>query len=328
MGHGSVQQRYSDALDALVETVKQDRSILAAMLCGSLSHDRVWSKSDIDLVLITIDDRKIESSERALYADGINVHAFLLPRAKFRAIVEGTLRNSFLHALLAKGRLLYTHDESLADLVAQLGRLGARDSEVLLLGEATQALALLYKAHKWLVTRGDLEYTALYILLCATPIAKLEVIGAGRIADREVIPQACEIAPELMRVIYRDLLNYRKTTRAVQAALDTLDRYLAERAPRLFALLLDHLREVGEARSATELEDHFARNFGVEGVTTACEYLADQGMVGKASTTVQLTRRSNTGVQELAFFHLAEAAGKPAPNPTRNATKKARSRDR
>jgi hypothetical protein len=36
--------------------------------------------------------------------------------------------------------------------------------------------------------------------------------------------------------------------------------------------------------------------------------LADQGLIGKASTPVQLTRKSNALVQELAFFHLANVA--------------------
>jgi hypothetical protein len=41
-------------------------------------------------------------------------------------------------------------------------------------------------------------------------------------------------------------------------------------------------------------------------MTTACEYLADQGLIGKASTPVQLTKMSNVVVQELAFIHLGE----------------------
>ncbi len=41
----------------------------------------------------------------------------------------------------------------------------------------------------------------------------------------------------------------------------------------------------------------------------ACEYLADQGLIGKASTPVQLTKKSNVEVQELAFFYTAEADG-------------------
>ena len=60
MSAESVQQKFTAALDALVEQVKRDRSILAAILCGSLSHDTVWAKSDIDLVLVTIDDKKVE----------------------------------------------------------------------------------------------------------------------------------------------------------------------------------------------------------------------------------------------------------------------------
>ena len=50
------------------------------------------------------------------------------------------------------------------------------------------------------------------------------------------------------------------------------------------------------------------------GVTTACEYLADQGLIGKASTPVRLTKRSNVEVQELAFYpsRSSEAALRPA----------------
>jgi predicted nucleotidyltransferase len=79
-----VHQTFTAALDALVGQIKKDRSILAVVLCGSLSHDTVWAKSDIDLVLVTIDDKKIDATDVALNADGVNVHAFLMPRADFR----------------------------------------------------------------------------------------------------------------------------------------------------------------------------------------------------------------------------------------------------
>src|SRR5205807_9749625 len=100
--------------------------------------------------------------------------------------------------------------------------------------------------------------------------------------------------------------NARKTRKAVQAALDAVDHYVAQRATTLLAPVIDHLREVGEARSCTEIENHFKRNFDVGGVTTACEYLADQGLIGKASTPVRLTKKSNIEVQELAFFYTGE----------------------
>jgi hypothetical protein len=236
----------------------------------------------------------------------VNVHAFLMPRAEFRKTVEGAARNSFMHSLLAKGRLLYTHDETIAALCARLHEIGERDTRLQLLAAATQALPPIDKAHKWLVTRGDLDYSALWILYAATPLARVEVMTARLLADREVIPQAMKLNPAFFQTIYTGMLNAKKTRKDVQAALDAIDAYLAKRAPTLFEPLLEHLREVGEARSCTEIETHFKRNFNVEGMTTACEYLADQGLIGKASTPVQLTKMSNVVVQELAFIHLGE----------------------
>jgi hypothetical protein len=298
----SVQQRYTAALDALVVNIKEDRSILAAILCGSLSHDTVWERSDIDLVLVTIDDRKVQSGSLALYADGVNVHANLLSRTEFRRTIEGSIRNSFVHSLLTKGRLLYTHDPTIADLCATLSSIGARDTEVQLLRAATSALPSIDKAHKWFVTRGDLDYTALWILYAATPLARIEVIGRQLLADREVIPQALALNPDFFKVIYADLLNTKKTRKAVQDALEAIDRYIAGREASLFAPVIEYLRDAGEARSATDIETHFARNLDVPCVIAACEYLADRGMIGKVSTPVHLTKKSHVQVQELAFY--------------------------
>src|SRR5712691_7200688 len=230
-----------------------------------------------------------------------------MPRAEFRKTVEGAVRNSFMHSLLAKGRLLYTHDETIAGLCARLDEIGERDAQLQLLAAATHALPPIDKAHKWFVTRGDLNYTALWILYAATSLARVEVIGARMLADREVILHAMKLNPAFFQTIYTDLLNAKKTRKNVQAALDAVDDYVSQRASTLFRLVLDHLREVGEARSSTEIEAHFKRNFDVEGVSTACEYLADQRLIGKASTPVLLTKRSNIVVQEQAFFYMEES---------------------
>jgi predicted nucleotidyltransferase len=303
MTNGSVRQKFTAALDGLVGQVKEDRSILAAILCGSLSHDTVWEKSDIDLVLVTADDKKADRSAVALYADGVNVHASLMPRSEFRKIVEGSVRSSLMHSYLAKGRLLYTHDDTIADLCRRLHDVGERDTQLQLLRAATAALPAIDKAHKWFLTRGDLDYTALWILAAANPLAQIEVIGAGLLADREVLPQALKLNPAFFKTVYNDLLNTKKTRKNVQDALDAVDGYLADRTAALFGPVIDHLREVGETRSCSEIEEHFRRNFDVCSVTTACEYLADRGLLGKASTPVQLTKKSNVRVQELAFFY-------------------------
>jgi hypothetical protein len=303
MAAKTVHETFTAALDALVQDIRQDRAILAALLCGSLSHDTVWARSDIDLVLITIDDRKVGNSNIALNADGVNVHAVLMPRTEFRQVVEGSVDNSFFHSFLAKGRLLYTHDPTIEDLCARLHTIGGRDTQLQLLRAATSALPSIDKAHKWFVTRGDLDYTALWILYAATPLARVEVIGRRMLADREVLPQALALNPQFFATVYTGLLNAKKTRKTVQAALDAVDAYVAARAPSLFSLVIDYLRDAGDVRSSSDIEAHFTRHYDVGGAVVACEYLAHRGLIGKAAASVRLTKRSTADVQELAFFH-------------------------
>jgi len=301
---GPVRQQFTAALETLVEEIKRDRSILAAVLCGSLSHDTVWAKSDIDLVLVTVDDKQVKSRDLALYADGVNVHALLFSRTELRQTAEGARHSTFTHSFLAKGRLLYTHDETITDLLGRLRVLGERDMQIELLRAATDTVPAVYKAHKWMQTRGDLEYTALWLLAAAGDLARIELIAGGQLTDREALPQALALNPELFRPVYVDLLNTPKTHANVVAALAAVDGYLAGRAPRLFLPVLRYLRDAGEPRAAWEIEDHFKRHFDIGDVLTACEYLADQGLIGKASLPVHLTRKSNVQVQELAFFDI------------------------
>jgi hypothetical protein len=302
MSEPTVPQVFAAALDGLIRRVRQDAAVLAAVLCGSLSHDTVWTRSDIDLVLVTIDDRKTATGDIPLYADGVNVHALLIPRSEFRRIVEGSIQGSFMHAFLAKGRLLYTHDPTVADLLARLRTHGARDTAIQMLQAASSVLPPLYKARKWLETRGDLAYTALWTLYAAVPVARMEVIAAGLLPDREVVPQAASLRPALFKTIYTDLLRDGTRRQPVETALTAVEEYMAARAPSVFAPVIDHLRDAGDIRSSRDIEDHFRKTFDVSGITTACEYLADLGLIGKASTAVQLTRRSTVSVEELAFF--------------------------
>jgi hypothetical protein len=297
-----VRDQFSAALDALIAQVQQDRTILAAILGGSLSHDRVWEKSDIDLLLITVDDKLTGQSSIALNADGVNVHALLMQRAEFRKLVERSVHQSFMHSFIAKSRVVFTRDDTISALCAQLQRIGERDTSLALVRAGIEVLPCLYKARKFLLTRGDLDYTALWILYAATALAQVEVISARKLVDREVIQQALALNPAFFKIVYTDLLNAKKTKKAVQAALAAADGYMATRATRLFAPVLDYLRDAGDVRSASDIEAHFSRSFGVHGVTTACEYLSDQDIIAKASAPVRATKRSSTSLQELAFF--------------------------
>ncbi len=85
----NLRDRYERALALFLDQARADPYILAVVLCGSLAHDSVWEKSDIDLVVICKEkstgyEKKDSSRSFALVVDDINIHATLQPRNAFR----------------------------------------------------------------------------------------------------------------------------------------------------------------------------------------------------------------------------------------------------
>jgi predicted nucleotidyltransferase len=299
----NARQRFEAALDQLLDQIKEDRHILAAILCGSLSHDEVYDNSDIDLVLICTDDKKTKGHDVSLVVDDINIHTSITPRDNFKKRIEGADRNSFAHSVFAKSTLLFTKDPTIESLFGEIQRLGSRDTDFQLMGAGAGAAYGLYKARKWYITRGDLELTSLWLIGAADNLARIEAGLAGEIIGREVIPQGQALNPELFQVIYTDLLNKKKTKKAVGLALDTAEGYLQRKSKRLFKPVFAYLRAEGDARSATAIDHHFNRNHGISNAVGACEYLADIDLIDKVSLPVRLTTRSQLEVDELAFFY-------------------------
>ena len=300
----SPKQRFEDALDNLVERVRQDEHILAAILCGSLSYDVVWDKSDIDLVLVCTDDKKTEAHLVSLVEDDINIHATVQPRSEFRRSLESAVRNMFEHSMYARGKLLYSKDPSIDELFEQLHSLGAHDTQMQLMYAAQHALVYLYKARKWLEMKDDPFYTARWIVTTAAPLAEVEVSLAGEIVDREALTRALELNPQLFSLIYSDLFAQPVTRESLESAINAIDDYLESKAELLFGPILDYLQgALGEPRSTKQIEHYFRRNFDLRGTIFACEWLADIGFIEKASEPVKLTTRSQVEVDELAFFY-------------------------
>lgn len=118
---------FNAALEAFISKVKQDRYILAAILFGSLAHDTVWRKSDIDIMLIGREEKPVK--DFYLVENGVNIHAYLMPRSKFKQGIEDALQGSFLHSSFASSTLLFTTDDTIREYYQNVQAIGSRDRQ-------------------------------------------------------------------------------------------------------------------------------------------------------------------------------------------------------
>lgn len=298
------QERFEEALGILLEKLQEDRNVLAVIVAGSLSYDVVWEKSDIDLMII-IRDGKLKGQDKdiALTEYDVNIHAWAMERSRFRKIMEGSLRNSFIHSYFSKSSLLFTRDESIRDMYEGVEKLGSRDKQSQLLSIASSFMPLISKVEKFLYSKNDPQYAFIWITYMYSGLARIELNLAGEIASREVVHQALKLNPDFFKAIYTELIDAPKDKAAIENALQLIDTFLVERCKDIFQPLLDFLSEEGRIKSATEIDTWAQQYMNIQGLVGACEWLADKEIIHRTSLPHRLTQTSLEEVEELAFYY-------------------------
>ncbi len=129
--------RFETALTQLIGRIAEDRYVLAVVVVGSLSEATIWHRESLRLWIIEADgvSRRLQSDGHAerifriLVEDGINIHAEVIPRSRFKQMVEGTSRTAFSCNFFAERKLVYSKDPSIDTWFDRANTVATKDQE-------------------------------------------------------------------------------------------------------------------------------------------------------------------------------------------------------
>jgi hypothetical protein len=303
--------RFEKALALFLERVRSDPNLLAAVLVGSLSEETVWRRDAISLWLIEKDgvtkrlraDGEDPRVFRTLVEGGVNLHVELIPRTKFKRMVEGSARTAFRYSFFARRKLVYCHDPSLAQWFEEADSMARRDQERELCIATTWLIHAHRHAAQLLENDRDLDLLFQELLGGAHCIAAAEVIASGEVHEGLLIHRGLELAPAVMREVYLELLTGPRTAANLGGILAALDRYLEEHAEARLQPVLRYLRKAKRLVPLSELADHLAHSqLYPWHLESACEWLERKGRLGKFSAPFGLTKLSRVEVEEPAYL--------------------------
>ena len=303
--------RFEAALQQFIERVAEDRYLLAVVLVGSLSDETIWQREALAVWIIEADgvsrrlpsDGEDERIFRILVENSINFHAELIPRSRFKKMVEGASRTAFSCNFFAKRQIVYSKDPSIESWFKEANSLATKDQERELLTFSTWTIYATRHARKRLEIKEDLDLAAQEILGAAHSVAHTEIIRRGEVWEQDVIYRAMEGAPKLFQTIYLDVLAKRKNRRVLGAALDAIDGYLDKHYQAHLKPLLAFLKKQNRVVPLSEISDHFAfSQLHPWHLESACEWLERKGLLEKVSAPFKLTKRSPDQVEEPAYF--------------------------
>lgn len=303
--------RFESALQQLIERVAEDRYVLAVVLVGSLSAETIWNRDAIGLWIIESDgvsrrlrsDGKQERIWRILVEDNINIWAEVIPRTRFKQMVEGSSRTAFSCNFFAHRRIVYSIDPSIDNWFDQANTVAIKDQEKELLTFTTWTIHAHRHAEQRLRIKGDIELARQEVIEAAHSVAHTEIIRRGEVWEQEVIYRAIDGNPELFQTIYLDVLSKRKSKKVLAMALDAIDGYLDEHYQAHLKPLLSFLSKQNRVVPMSEISDHFAfSQLYPWHLVSACDWLERKGRLEKLSAPFKLTKRSLEEVEEPAYF--------------------------
>ena len=304
-------QRFQEALQQFLDRIESDRSILAAVLVGSISDETIWRKESIHLWVIEADgvqkrlksDGNHEDIHRTMVEDDINLHLEMIPRSRFKQMVEGSSRTAFSCNFFASRELVYCDDPSIAKWFDSAQEVATKDQEKELLQVTTWAIHAIKHARKQLNIKEDHELAKQTLIWGAHSIACIEIVKAGEVYEDTAIYKAIEIRPELFQVIYTDLLTRKTTAKLLASALAAMTEYIDNHWREYLKPMLHFLNKQQRVVPLSELANHFAfSQLYPWHLESACEWLADLGYIEKLSAPFKLTKRSRVDVEEPAFL--------------------------
>jgi uncharacterized protein len=303
--------QFQTALDRLIERVAEDRYVLAVVLVGSLSPETIWNRESIGLWIIEADgvsrrlrsDGNDERVYRTLVENGINIHAQVISRSRFKMMVEGASRTAFSCNFFSHRKLVYSNDHSIDNWFESANQVATKDRDRELLTFSTWTIHAHRHAQKRLTLMQDIALTFQSTLEAAHSVAYTEIIRIGQVWEQDAIYKAIEVNPRLFQLIYLNVLADPRDRKTLESSLDGIDAYLDEHHTIHLKPLLQFLKKESRAVPLSEISDTFAFSSVYPWhIESACEWLERKGRLQKLSAPFKLTKRSHEPVEEPAYF--------------------------
>jgi len=300
MDTNGLQERYSAAVERVTQSLKSDKTVLAAFLYGSANEGSAWVYSDIDIHVVVSDD-KVGWREITLVQDGFAVNIDMASKGAYIRDIENRQGKSFLTAsIFAGSSLLFSKDPILSELHEDIKRLGKREIKGVLMLIAAGCILHIEKAHKLVCLTKELGRALPYIINIAEGFASLVFFSNNIRAKKLNIPKATEHEPELFKTIYHNLLCGGLDERKYKNAIDGIFAFFRKNQEAYFSPLIEFISFENRVFTVTEINKHFS--FGIHGTSYICEWLVRENLLNKTSSPYRLTYRSNVTLNEAAYF--------------------------
>lgn len=266
VGKGNMEKtimQYQKAFNSIIDRIKENESVLAAMVFGSMVTGDLWDESDIDLFVI-VDSRLQDITN--IYTDekGIPVHIKLMSKDKFMQIYHDDAKGGFIHRVFASSRLVFSKDMDVT-LKYDNGRY-YRDIDrerwnMVYLGTVLKQIGV---CKKYLSNDGI--YTAYTSAVkFVEEFAKLHINSSGYMISKDAMSMAMNLNDDFRDCVNKFFFNKIDTEKSINEIIDYIQDFIDGNIRNITNLLIDYMRDKDCFLSAEQVrKDGLFKDFDID----------------------------------------------------------------
>ncbi|MFX0183482.1 MAG: nucleotidyltransferase domain-containing protein [Candidatus Hodarchaeota archaeon] len=301
-----LRQKFDKALELFLKRIKTDNSILAVFVLGSYANGIVWEKSDIDMVIVTNEERVLQDLI-IIRENDVQVNAYIISRNDYRRNQQRFLQGSIAHHMLSTSKLIHSSDRGISEFNRDMFSVAERDKELQILVRSEMLVGNFHKLRKTLYVEESLEKSFNWLILASQEIARILIFLEGKIPGRDILTQAQEVTKhEILGNIINNVFKKGFSKKNVGYAINLIEDFLIKNTKLFFKPLFDYLTESIGERSHSELDLHFQKITGFQQLTLveSISWLSDQGILMLGAKPKRITARSRVTVDETTIYYI------------------------
>ena len=185
---------YQKAYEEALNNFKNTSDVLAVIVYGSIVTGDIWDESDIDFLVITSEEDKMET----LYSKSQNIymHIKYISKNVFLENFKNTLMGGTFHKAFSSGKLSYCIDKEIEAVFHSSRFYTDADRKIRNIDILSEILNLMHYAKKFYSTK---RYETAYELtvLVFKNYARIKMSMKGYITDKDIISIAINISEEV-----------------------------------------------------------------------------------------------------------------------------------
>lgn len=301
-----LRKKFDKALELFLNRIETDNSILAVFVLGSYTNGIVWEKSDIDMVIVTNEERVLQDLI-VIRENDVQINAYIISRNDYRRNQQRFLQGSISHHMLSTSKLIHSSDRGISEFNRDMFSVAERDKELQILVRSEMLVSNINKLKKTLYIEESLENSFNWLILASQEIARILIFLEGKIPGRDILTQAQEVTKhEILENIINNVFKKGFSKENVGYALNLIEDFLIKNTKQFFKPLFDYLTESIGERSHSELDLHFQKTTGFQELTLveSISWLSDQGILMLGAKRKRITARSRVTVDETTIYYI------------------------